>query len=68
MEQKNTKWSAVVFYNLAWLICSVMMIVDLLSIREASLNVMAVIQANQPQARKAKKIKPNWIPVLPSGS
>jgi hypothetical protein len=44
MEQKST-WPASIFYMLAWLICSLLIIVDVLSIREATLDVLTANRA-----------------------
>jgi hypothetical protein len=43
MEQKN-HWSATLVYFLAWLICSILIIVDLVMVREATVSVMNAIQ------------------------
>ncbi len=44
MEQKS-HWSANIVYLLAWLICSILLIVALLVVREATISIMRTIQA-----------------------
>ena len=43
MDQKS-HWSSTLVYFLAWLVCSLLLIIDLLMIREASKSVMFAIQ------------------------
>jgi len=44
MEQKS-HWSATLVYFLAWLICSILIIIDLVMIREATVSVMNAVQS-----------------------
>lgn len=46
MEQKSNR-SASILYILAWLVCSILVIVDVLSIREASKDILTAARANQ---------------------
>jgi hypothetical protein len=46
MEQK-TNWPSTILYIFAWLVCSILVLVDVLAIREASLDVMTAIRAGQ---------------------
>jgi len=46
MEQKSN-WSASILYMLAWLVCSILVIVDILAIREASKDILTAARANQ---------------------
>jgi hypothetical protein len=46
MEQKS-HWSANIVYLLAWLICSILLIVSLLVVREATVSIMRAIQVRQ---------------------
>jgi hypothetical protein len=46
MEDKSN-WSTTLVYFVAWLVCSILLIVDILMIREASKSVMTAIQARQ---------------------
>jgi hypothetical protein len=50
MEQQNHSWSASILYGLAWLICSILVIVDILAIREASLDILTAVQYSQLEA------------------
>jgi hypothetical protein len=52
MEQKS-HWSSTLVYFLAWLICSILIIVDLLMVREATISVMRAIQVRQVAASAA---------------
>jgi len=52
MEQKS-HWSANIVYLLAWLICSILLIVGLLVVREATVSVMRAIQVRQVAASAA---------------
>jgi hypothetical protein len=49
MEEKKGFWGRTVLYNLAWLISSLFVIVDLFMIREATLAVMTAIQVTVTQ-------------------
>jgi hypothetical protein len=49
MEEKKGFWGNTVLYNLAWLISSLFVIVDLFMVREAVLAVMRAIQATITQ-------------------
>lgn len=53
MEEKKSHWSETILYNLAWLICSLLIIVDILGIREATLDVMTAVQARRIEASAA---------------
>jgi hypothetical protein len=52
MEQKS-HWSANIVYLLAWLICSILLIVGLLVVREATISIMRAIQVRQVAASAA---------------
>jgi hypothetical protein len=49
MDQKN-HWSSTLAYFLAWMICAILVIVDLLMVREATKSVMVAIQTRQVAA------------------
>ena len=52
MEQKS-HWSASIVYLLAWLICSILLIVGLLVFHEATISIMRAIQVRQVAASAA---------------
>jgi len=57
MDQK-VNWYTIILYIVAWLACSVFAVIVIMSIREASLDVMTAIQANQMESSAEKeKIK-----------
>ena len=45
--QDNQSWYSTILYNLAWLLCSFLLIVDALAIREATQDVLTVVQASR---------------------
>lgn len=47
MEEQHLHWTGAILYSLAWLICSLLVIVDILAVREASLDVMTAIRMQQ---------------------
>jgi chromate transport protein ChrA len=47
MENDQPHWASTILYSLAWLICCLLVIVDILAIREASLDVLTAIQAQR---------------------
>jgi hypothetical protein len=47
MEENQPHWASTILYSLAWLICCLLIIVDILAIREASLDVLTSIQARR---------------------
>jgi hypothetical protein len=49
MEQ-NSHWSTTLVYFLAWMVCAILVIVDLLMVREATKSVMIAIQERQVAA------------------
>jgi hypothetical protein len=55
MENQETHWSSTILYSLAGLISSLLIIVDILAIREASLDVLTAFQvqrvANAPEGQ-----------------
>jgi len=54
-EQENGHWAAGILYSLAWLICSLLVIVDILSIREAALDVLTVVQIQQVESSETNE-------------
>jgi hypothetical protein len=48
--QENDHWAASILYSLAWLICSVLVIVDALVVREATLDVLTIMRARSIEA------------------
>ena len=54
MEQKSS-WSVSILYMLAWLICSLFVIVDVLAIREATLDVLTANQVRQIEQSAEKE-------------
>ena len=50
MEEKQDNWLSGILYSLAWLVCSLLIIVDVLMIREATLVTLRAVQANQIEA------------------
>jgi len=58
MDQSKGSWSASILYALAWLVCSLFVIIDVLVVREATLDVMTAIQANRIEASaEGEKVK-----------
>ena len=49
MEEK-TNWFANILYLLAWLVCSLLIIVDFLAVREATLDIMTAFRVKQVEA------------------
>ena len=53
MENNEPHWASTILYSLAWLVCCLLVIVDILSIREAALDIVTAIQvqriANAPE-------------------
>jgi len=47
MENNEPHWASTILYSLAWLVCCLLVIVDILAIREASLDVLTAIQARR---------------------
>jgi hypothetical protein len=47
MENNQPHWSSSILYSLAWLVCCLLVIVDILVIREASLDILTAIQVQQ---------------------
>ena len=47
MENNEPHWASTILYSLVWLICSLLVIVDVLVIREASLDIMTVALAQK---------------------
>jgi hypothetical protein len=47
METEQPHWSSTVLYILAWLLCCVLIIVDILSIREASLDIVTALRVQR---------------------
>ena len=50
MEKNQGNWSATILYLLSWLICSLLVIADVLMIREASVTTLSTIYAKQVEA------------------
>lgn len=55
MENNQPHWVGSILYVLAWLFCCLLLIVDLLAIRETSLDILTAIQvqriANAPETQ-----------------
>ena len=49
MENNQSHWGGTLLYGVAWLICCGLLIVDVLSFREASLDIMTKIRAQRIQ-------------------
>ena len=47
METEQPHWASGILYSLAWLVCCLLVIVDILGIREASLDVVTAIQVQR---------------------
>ena len=58
MNQQNVNWPAIIVYIVSWLACFVFAVIIIMSVREASLDVLTAIQANQMESSAEKeKIK-----------
>jgi hypothetical protein len=55
MEEDKQNWSATIFYALAWLVCSLLVIIDILAVREASLDVLTAIQVGQIESSEVNE-------------
>jgi len=47
METNETHWSGTILYVVAWLICCLLVVLDVLQIREASRDIMTLYQVRQ---------------------
>ncbi len=47
MENNEPHWASTILYSLAWLVCCLLLIVDILAIREASLDILTAVQAQR---------------------
>lgn len=47
MENNEPHWASTILYSLAWLVCCLILIVDILSIREAALDILTAIQVQR---------------------
>jgi hypothetical protein len=47
MEENQPHWSHSILYSLAWLICCLLVIVDILAVREATLDMLTAIQVQR---------------------
>lgn len=61
MEQEHPSLPATILYYLAWLICSILVILDILAIREASLDVLTAIQVQQVETSELNERALNQI-------
>jgi hypothetical protein len=48
--QENDHWALPILYSLAWLICSFLVVVDALTVRQATLDVLTAVQVRQVEA------------------